>query len=658
MFILPFWIITLLFFINILFGRKIGYQGAGALSVSFMFLSCIFSVINLIEVVFFSSFGAFNVLMWFDVGLVQEGFLFIFDALSNIMISVVILISTFVHIYSVEYLRLDPHFVRFIAYLNLFTLFMLILVNSGNFLLMFIGWEGIGLVSYLLIGFWTTRNYANQSSVKAILVNRIGDFGFFFSLVVLFNVFKTLDFSILSLLSPFLCGLNFKIIISGNNFDILEFITFTLFIGALSKSSQIGGHVWLYSAMEPTPVSSLIHAATLVTAGIYLLLRTSFLLDLCELNLTFITAMGCFTTLLAGTAGAVQNDIKSIIAFSTCSQLGFIFIACGLSQFNLAFFHLINHAFLYAVELGTKRFVCQVLSEKMGVYYFSTISKAVLFLCAGSLIHSILNDQDLRNYGGLAKFFPISLTIMFFASLSLTGFPGLSGFYSKDLLFEAIWTSSLFNSCIVDQSFTIWVIVITTFFTAFYSFRLLILAFLSDPRFSRKNIIQLYESKLEIQVGIISLFLLSLTTGFYFKDIFIGVGSNVFNGDLFYYCTDVYAIESEFINLNIKLLPLLLTICGVGLSLALARVNLLYHWKIYRSMISLTNNKWYWDILLYKIVSLKLSTALWFLIRFLDKGFFEQTGPVLGFILFNKFGYKSLMQHFGQTMFYLYASSH
>jgi proton-translocating NADH-quinone oxidoreductase chain L len=302
---------------------------------------------------------------------------FNFDSLTLIMLIVVTFISTLVHLYSTEYMAEDPHLFRFMSFLSLFTFFMLILVTANNFLQMFVGWEGVGLSSYLLINFWFTRIQANKSAIKAMLVNRIGDFFILLSLFLIYYLFNTLDYEIVFNLSKTVSYS--KINFFNNTIPVIDIICFFLFLGAMGKSAQIGLHIWLPDAMEgPTPVSALIHAATMVTAGVFLIARCSFLFEMSPIILNFIVIIGSLTALFASTTGLFQNDIKKVIAYSTCSQLGYMIFACGLSGYDIGIFHLFNHAFF----------------------------KALLFLAAGAIIHSLNDEQDMRKMGNLIFYLP------------------------------------------------------------------------------------------------------------------------------------------------------------------------------------------------------------------------------------------------------------
>jgi proton-translocating NADH-quinone oxidoreductase chain L len=387
----------------------------------------------------------------------------------------------------------DPSFPRFISYLSLFTFFMNILVTSGNLVVLFIGWEGVGLCSYLLIGFWYTRFQANKSAMKALVVNRVGDYFILLGIFLVILIFHSTEWPVFMSLCELTSGLPF-----ANN-SLISLVGFFLFLGAMAKSAQIGLHTWLPDAMEgPTPVSALIHAATMVTAGVFLLIRCSTLFYfVCPQLLTFITFIGALTALFAATAGLVQNDVKRVIAYSTCSQLGYMVFACGLTNFTSSFFHLFNHAFF----------------------------KALLFLGAGSVIHTLAGEQDMRRMGGMAKSLPFVALAMFLASLSLAGFPFLSGFYSKDNILESAFAN---HTAISYFSYTLGLLV--AFLTAFYSMRLLVLVFLGKSRAFRGQMKDLHPTSSIELVVLSTLILFSIFSGYIFQHFFTGFGSVFLTG--------------------------------------------------------------------------------------------------------------------------------
>lgn len=383
------------------FGRKIGPQGAGIITVSCLVLTALLSLVAFYEVALSASPVYVKLCTWIDVELFNIDWGFLFDTLTVVMCCVVTFVSSLVHLYSTEYMSHDPHLPRFMSYLSLFTFFMLILVTADNFLIMFLGWEGIGLASFLLISFWTNRIQAGKSAIKAMLVNRVGDLGLSLGICAIFLTFKTIDYCTVFALAPECTGITFSFL--SFEIDRISLIDFLLFWGALGKSAQLGLHIWLPDAMEgPTPVSALIHAATLVTAGVFLIIRCSMLFELSNSTLLIVAFFGALTAFFAGTVGLVQNDLKRVIAYSTCSQLGYMVFAAGLSHYSVSLFHLANHA----------------------------LFKALLFLSAGAIIHGLLDEQDLRKMGNLLKTLPMSYTMILIGSLALVGFP----FFNRVLL--------------------------------------------------------------------------------------------------------------------------------------------------------------------------------------------------------------------------------
>jgi NADH-quinone oxidoreductase subunit L len=399
------------FIILFFFGRHLGRKVALMTSVVFSFISLLICLYYFIKVFFYGNIIVYNLGDWISVGNLLVTYKFILDPLSISFATLISLITLLILIYSYDYLFYDPNLVKFFSYLNFFSFSMSCLVLAGNYVVMFLGWEGVGLASYLLINFWSTRNQANQSALKAIIFNRFGDIFFIAALALMFFIFNSFDFEDIELLLP-----HFKqvdIILFSYSFSIIELLAFFLFLAAAAKSAQLFLHPWLPDAMEgPTPVSALLHSATMVTAGVFLILRSSLIFTSAP-NVSFLVAcIGLITANISSFTGILQYDIKRIIAFSTCSQLGFMVFAAGIGNYSFALFHLINHAFF----------------------------KALLFLCAGSVIHAT-GEQDIRRMGALFKALPITYTAMLLASLSLVGFPFLSGFYSKDFLLEATFAN-------------------------------------------------------------------------------------------------------------------------------------------------------------------------------------------------------------------------
>ena len=375
---------------------------------------------------------------------------FLIDHLTTLMMAVVTFVSLMVHIYTIGYMADDPGYQRFFSYINLFTFSMLMLVMSNNFLQLFFGWEAVGLLSYLLIGFWFKKESAIFANLKAFLVNRVGDFGFLMGIAAVLMTFNSLDYATVFAQAPDFSKQTISVV-GGVEWNLMTFICVCLFIGAMGKSAQAPLHVWLPDSMEgPTPISALIHAATMVTAGIFMVARMSPLFELSDAALSFVMLIGAFTAISMGLIGIVQNDIKRVIAYSTLSQLGYMTVALGVSAYSAAIFHLMTHAFF----------------------------KALLFLCAGSVIIALHHQQDVRYMGGLRKYMPLTWITAWIGALALIGFPFFAGFYSKDVIIEAVHLSARWGS-----GLTYWVVVMGVFVTALYSFRLLYLAFHGAEKF-------------------------------------------------------------------------------------------------------------------------------------------------------------------------------
>ena len=489
----------------------------------------ILGLISLKEVSFFNSFKYITIGSWIKCGLFVVNWGFIFDTLSVSMLLMVGIVSGTVHYYSIGYMESDPSLIRFISYLSLFTFFMFILVTGDNFVQLFLGWEGIGLCSYLLISFWNTRVQANKSALKALVVNRIGDFGFLCGLVLIFYFFRSVDFSVVFVLSSFFTKITFSII--GFDFFCLNIICFFLFIGSVGKSAQIGLHTWLPDAMEgPTPVSALIHAATLVTAGVYLIIRCSPLFEFASTVLFIILFFGGLTAFFAATIALTQDDIKKVIAYSTCSQLGYMVFICGLSGYNASIFHLINHAFF----------------------------KALLFLGAVSVIHAMQGEQDLRKFGSLINLIPYTYSLMLVGFLALAGFPFLSGFYSKDLILELAF--SKYN---LAGIFSYWLGTLSAFLTAFYSFRVVYYTFLGKNISFKYYVQKVHELPISMGFALIILSLGSLFSGYILKDSFVGVGTIFWGNSIFILDNYNIGLDLEFIPLLIKNTPLICSLFGI-----------------------------------------------------------------------------------------------
>ena len=572
-----------------LIGRKIGVTGANLITCTCLILSSILMTISFYEVGICSSPVSINLGSWVDSEFMSISWEFYIDQLTVSLGLAVLYCSTLIHIYSVSYMSEDPHPQRFMSYLSLFTFFMLFLVSAGNYLTLFVGWEGIGIVSYLLINYYFTRIQANKSAMLALIMNRFGDFGLSIAFFAIFALFGSLNYATIFSLAPYMNG------------TAITIISLLIFIGAMAKSAQLGLHSWLPGSMEaPTPVSALLHAATLVTAGIYLLLRSSPILEFSPTALLVITLIGATTAFVGATSGLVQNDLKRIIAFSTISQLGYMVMAIGLSQHNVALMHTVNHA------------------------YF----KALLFLGAGAVIHSFTDEQDIRKMGGLIKFLPFTYSVMLVGTLSLLATPFMSGFYSKDLILELAYGQYSFSGMYAFMLGSI-----TAGITAFYSFRLISLVFLTTANGPKQSYLNSHESNLIVIIPLFILSLFSIFFGFVFSELFVGVGSDFFGNSLFIHPNNISIIEAEFsLPLIIKLLPAILSLLGATLAILLYHKNPefilnLTENSLGRKIYNFLNGKYYFDVIYnHYIISRGLQLG-YKISKEIDRGVIELLGP-------------------------------
>ncbi len=476
------------FLIAGLFGRKIGDLGSQIITSSLIFLSAIISCYYLYQFIIGSDVLNFVIFNWISSGQLNLNWSIYIDTLTAVMLVVVTSVSFLVHVYSIGYMSHDPDKPRFMSYLSLFTFAMLMLITSDNFLQLFFGWEGVGLASYLLIGFWFKKPSANAAAIKAFVVNRVGDFGLAIGIFLIYKYTGSLNFSEVFQAIPSL--LDKKINFIGTDGNLITYICVFLFIGAMGKSAQLFLHTWLPDAMEgPTPVSALIHAATMVTAGVFLVVRCSPIFEFSPFSQSLIVTIGASTAFFAATIGLVQNDIKKVIAYSTCSQLGYMFFAAGIGAYHIAIFHLFTHAFF----------------------------KALLFLCAGSVIHSLHEEQDIRKMGGIYKKIPYTYAFMVIGTLAITGFPFLSGFYSKDAILEAAYFST--NSM---GMYATSIGVFTALLTSIYSWRLIYKTFHGNYKNESYEFDKVHESPPVILIPLFVLTIGAIFAGFVFKDIFIG----------------------------------------------------------------------------------------------------------------------------------------
>jgi len=480
------------FVISGFFGKYIGDRLSEIITSLLVSISAILALFIFYEVITEGYTNNIVIASWIQSGSLNVNWSIKVDAVSAVMLVVVTLISSLVHIYSIGYMSHDKHKPRFMAYLSLFTFAMLTLVTSDNFLQLFFGWEGVGLCSYFLIGFWFKKDSANSAAIKAFVVNRVGDFGFALGIFLIFYLFGTVNYNEVFQQIP--QNLNNKLTILGLQLNSIDLICLLLFIGAMGKSAQILLHTWLPDAMEgPTPVSALIHAATMVTAGVFLVVRCSPIFEYSQFTLNIITFVGMSTAFFAATVALVQNDIKKIIAYSTCSQLGYMFFAAGVGAYNVAMFHLFTHAFF----------------------------KALLFLGSGSVIHSFKDEQDINQMGGVWKKLPYTWVLMIIGTLALTGFPFLSGFYSKDAIIEYAYLRG--NTA---GYYAVTIGIFTALLTSIYSWRLIFKTFHGDYNNNKLKIDTMHESPLVMLIPLIVLAIGALFAGYFFKELFIGHSSS------------------------------------------------------------------------------------------------------------------------------------
>ena len=525
-----------------------------------------------------------EILRWISSGALSANWTIRVDTLTAVMLVVVNTVSALVHIYSLGYMSHDESQPRFFAYLSLFTFAMLMLVTADNLVQMFFGWEGVGLASYLLIGFWYTRESANAASIKAFVVNRVGDFGFALGIFGCFFVFQSVDFDTIFGAAQGVAGKPMHFL--SWEVDTLTVLCLLLFMGAMGKSAQFLLHTWLPDAMEgPTPVSALIHAATMVTAGVFMVARLSPMFELAPDAKNVVVIIGAITAFFAATVGLVQNDIKRVIAYSTCSQLGYMFVALGVGAYGVGVFHLFTHAFF----------------------------KALLFLGSGSVIHAMSGEQDMRKMGGLAPMIRVTWLMMIIGNLALTGFPFTAGFYSKDAIIESAYAA--------NWGFAFWLLIVAAFCTSFYSWRLAFMTFHGTPRADAKTMEHVHESP---KVMLIPLYLLAigaLAAGFVFKDYFIGHeykefwGTSLANGEIMHTMHEEGVIPSlviwsPFIAMALGFaLAFLFYIRDTSLPKKLAA----QHEPLYKFLL----NKWYFDELYERIF---IRPAMWLGRFFWKKG--------------------------------------
>jgi NADH-quinone oxidoreductase subunit L len=548
-----------------LFGRLIGDKAAGWVCSGALLLSALLSVPMLYEVAILNNPRDVEVLTWIDSGTFEVSWALRFDALSAVMVLAVSFVSAMIHVYSIGYMAADKSVPRFFSYLSLFTFFMLALVTANNFLQLYFGWEGVGLASYLLIGFWYERPSANAAAIKAFIVNRVGDFGFALGIMAVFFLFNSVSFDTVFGATPGMAGKTFDFL--GWEVDALTTICLLLFLGAMGKSAQLGLHTWLPDAMEgPTPVSALIHAATMVTAGVFMVVRLSPMFEYAPIALAAVAIVGASTAFFAATVAMVQTDIKRVIAYSTCSQLGYMFFAVGVSAYSAAIFHLVTHAFF----------------------------KALLFLASGAVIHAMSDEQDMRKMGGIWRAIPITYGLMWIGSLALAGIPFFAGFYSKDIIIE-----SAFAAATGVGQYAFWIGVIVAALTAFYSWRLIVMTFHGAPRADEKVMAHVHEAPKTMLIPMAVLAVGAIVMGKLGFDSFVGEGAAAFWRDTILVLPDHAALkDAHHVPLWVKLLPLVVAVGGIIVAYIFYMFRpALPGWLAGRfaGLYTFLVNKWYFD---------------------------------------------------------------
>jgi NADH-ubiquinone oxidoreductase chain 5 len=603
--------------INIIGANFIGRNGSVVITIICLLGAMIMSYIAFYEVGICGSSCYLDLGKWINISWVNTSWECMFDPLSCSLICLVTTISLIVHMYSMEYIKEDTQLQKFLSYLSLFTFFMLVLLSAGNFLQMFLGWEGVGLCSFLLISFWNQRLSANKAAIKAFVVNRIGDCGIIITMIFIQSYMGTLDYEVIFAITPLY--LDEKVYFFDLSIKLIDVISFGLLFGAMGKSAQIGLHAWLPDAMEgPTPVSALIHSATMVTAGVFLLCRCSHIIEYAP-NILAITALvGGITTLFGGILAMFQFDIKKIIAYSTLSQLGYMIFSCGLSLYSFTIFHLINHGFF----------------------------KALLFLASGNIIHCMSGEQDIRKMGGLLIKLPVTYSFFLIASLSLMGVPFLSGFYSKDPLIEFA-----LGEYLIPHQFCFLVGNISAFCTAFYSFRLLSYVFYARPNGYKSAYDNLHEPSFFFSlVPLTVLALASIYFGYFFKDMMIGMGTDFWRSSLYVAPEhSFYYRDLEFSNKVIlaRWCTLLSTLFGAFLGFYFFGIKGHYAFKYYgklyysrflvkfQKILNFVHDLGYFDKISNNLIVKAILRLGYLLYYLLDKGILELSGPY-GLILVSK----------------------
>lgn len=621
MYLLVLYFLFVPFFVSFFFGRFFTRLLIGYFNTFFIFLSFLVSCFIFYEVSICHTVVNINLFSWIHFDFLELNYNFLFDSLTASMLFVVTFISTLVHLYSIQYMEEDPNQIRFFSYISIFTFFMIILVTAGNLVQLFIGWEGVGICSYLLINFWYSRIDANKSSLMAIITNKIGDIFLLLSFGAVFYIYKSFDFSII--FSQYLINSLYN----NNNIYLLFIICFFFILGAVGKSAQLGLHIWLPEAMEgPTPVSSLIHAATMVTAGIFLLVRCSFLFDSIPSIYLFILFFGSLTTFLGSSIGLFQHDIKKIIAYSTCSQLGYMFLSCGLAGYSNSMYHLINHAFF----------------------------KALLFLSAGLIIYCFSHEQDFRKMGSLIYFFPFAYISILIGSLSLIGFPFFSGFYSKEKIVQLFFNffSLQFDSYVLLNWFFFFYFFsfVSIIFTTLYSVKLIFFVFFNRFNGFRYNTAHIQFGGLYMLIPLFILIYFSIFSGFFTQELFVGIGTDFWSSSLYVSHTnieynniitslsntDYYVLFNYEFYKYLRQLPLVwvfyfLILFSFLFSMFSSRsyfFDLKYSSSWLFNLFVFFSQKWIFfnKLFIYVLIDFLFSFSL-FIYFFLEKGVLEKVGP-------------------------------
>ena len=573
----------------------IGSQNKKAeyISTIFLFLAALASIYIYINIETFK--GNFIVYNWINFAQINLNFSIFLDPLTAIMFCVVTIVSSVVHMFSIGYMHEDKLRARFFCYLSLFTFAMLVLVSADNFIQLFLGWEGVGLCSYLLVGYYFHKPSANNAAIKAFLVNRVGDFGYLIAIALIYKYFNSLNFQ--EVFSNTSAIEKKNLLLLGFEFNLITCICMFLFMAAVGKSAQIGLHVWLPDAMEgPTPVSALIHAATMVTAGVFLVVRCSPIFEYSQFTLNVITYVGLITSLFAASVALLQNDIKKVIAYSTCSQLGYMFFACGISAYSLAMFHLVTHAFF----------------------------KALLFLGAGCVIHCLHHEQDCKKMGGLYKKLPVTFAFIIIGSIALMGIPPFAGYFSKDLILEYALSIHSFNGT------NIYVLgCLGAFLTSVYSTRLIYLTFLNKTNIKTDIFNKIKEPGFTMLFPLFILSIGAIAGGYLFYDI---VENNAFWFNSIFTLTEVnYVEEAHHIEKIYKLFPIFLVVLAVIVVFAAYKyvdsLSYLLNYKI-KGLVKFLQKKWYFDEIygfLFVNKLLQLSTFLWTRV---DINLIDLKGPI------------------------------